>query len=153
MKAAGMPNLPNTQWPMSKKPISTSWLFLDLCPMTKNKTLVIGASPNPSRYSHLAIERLTGKGHEVEGIGKQEFQFRHITMGREKKDWPDIDTVTMYINPTHQKEYYTYILSLHPRRIIFNPGTENPELAELARKAGILAVEACTLVMLSTNQY
>ena len=69
------------------------------------------------------------------------------------KQWKDIDTVTLYLNPVNQKEYYDYILSLKPQRIIFNPGAENEELAELATKKGILPVEACTLVMLSTNQY
>jgi predicted CoA-binding protein len=121
--------------------------------MEKHKTLVIGASPNPSRYSHLALERLTQHGHPVEGIGKRDFLFNDLFMGKEKKNWPDIDTVTMYISPAHQPEYYGYILSLHPRRIIFNPGTENPELAAMAEKEGIRAIEACTLVMLSTGQY
>jgi predicted CoA-binding protein len=121
--------------------------------MSKNKTLVIGASPNPARYSHLALERLRAHGKEVEGIGKREFFFENIFIGTEQKNWPDIDTVTMYISPVHQSEYYDYILGLHPRRIIFNPGTENPELAARAEKEGIIPIEACTLVMLSTGQY
>ena len=121
--------------------------------MPKNKTLVIGASPNPSRYSHMALDRLTAHGHEVEGIAKREFFFKNIFIGTGQQDWPDIDTVTMYISPVHQSEYYDYILRLRPRRIIFNPGTENPELAAMAEKEGISALEACTLVMLSTGQY
>jgi hypothetical protein len=121
--------------------------------MAKTKTLVIGASPNPSRYSHMALERLTAHGHAVEGIGKREFFFKNFFIGTERRDWPDIDTVTMYISPAHQSEYYDYILRLRPQRIIFNPGAENPELAAMAEKEGIRPIDACTLVMLSTGQY
>ena len=74
-------------------------------------------------------------------------------MGKERKTWSDIDTVTIYVSPRHQPEYYAYILSLKPRRIIFNPGTENPAFAAMAEKEGIKTMEACTLVMLSTGQY
>jgi predicted CoA-binding protein len=121
--------------------------------MAKIKTLIIGASPNPSRYSHMAMERLVAHGHPVEGIGRHEFFFKDFFMGKERKDWPDIDTVTMYVSPVHQPEYYAYILSLKPRRIIFNPGTENAGFAAMAEKEGIKTLEACTLVMLSTGQY
>jgi predicted CoA-binding protein len=121
--------------------------------MAKFKTLIIGSSPNPSRYSHLAMEKLVAHGHSVEGIGRREFFFKNFFMGREKKDWSDIDTVTMYVSPVHQPEYYAYILSLKPRRIIFNPGTENPVFAAMAEKEGIKTMDACTLVMLSTGQY
>ena len=121
--------------------------------MPKNRTLIIGASPDPSRYSHMAMERLIAHGHPVEGIGRHDFFFRNFFMGREMKTWPDIDTVTIYVGPKHQPEYYAYILSLKPRRIIFNPGTENPEFAAMAEKEGIMTLEACTLVMLSTGQY
>ena len=76
-----------------------------------------------------------------------------VIIETEKKHWKDVDTVTLYLNPLNQKEYYDYILSLKPRRIIFNPGAENDELAKLAGGKGILPVEACTLVMLATNQY
>jgi predicted CoA-binding protein len=71
----------------------------------------------------------------------------------ETLDEKDVDTVTLYLNPDHQKMYYDYILSLHPKRIIFNPGTENDELASLAARNGIKTMEACTLVMLATGQY
>ena len=74
-------------------------------------------------------------------------------IGTEKQPWNDIDTVTLYLNPTNQKEYYDYILSLKPKRIIFNPGTENDELIEKAVRQGIKPLEACTLVMISTGQY
>ena len=119
----------------------------------KKKTLVFGASENPSRYSHLALHRLQSHQHPVMAIGKKKGMVGNVLIETEKKDWKDVDTVTLYLNPTHQKEYYDYILSLKPKRIIFNPGAENNELAELASRHGIQPVEACTLVMLATNQY
>ena len=119
----------------------------------KKKTLVLGASENPSRYSHLALHRLQSHKHPVMAIGKKKGMVGNVLIETEKKDWKGVDTVTLYLNPTHQKEYYDYILSLKPKRIIFNPGAENNELAELASRQGIQPVEACTLVMLSTNQY
>jgi uncharacterized protein len=119
----------------------------------KKRTLVLGASENPSRYSHLALQRLQSHQHPVLAIGKKKGIVGSIAIETEKKDWKDVDTVTLYLNPIHQKEYYNYILSLKPKRIIFNPGAENEELAEMASEQGIQPVEACTLVMLATNQY
>jgi predicted CoA-binding protein len=121
--------------------------------MAEKKTLVLGASDNPSRYSFLAIERLRRHGHPVVAIGKRPSQVGDVNFGKEKIQFTDIDTVTLYLNPMHQKQYYDYILSLRPKRIIFNPGAENKELATLARENGIDPVEACTLVLLSTHQY
>ena len=122
--------------------------------MSKSKkTLVLGASDNPSRYSYLAVNRLRSHGHPVVAIGKKNAMVADVPIEKEKKDWNDVDTVTLYLNPTHQQQYYDYILSLKPKRIIFNPGAENDELADLATKNGITPVEACTLVLLSTNQY
>jgi predicted CoA-binding protein len=117
------------------------------------KTLVLGASDNPSRYSYLAVNRLKSHGHPVVAIGKKNSIVAGVPIEKEKKDWKNIDTVTLYLNPTHQQQYYDYILSLKPRRIIFNPGAENDELADLAVKNGIKPIEACTLVLLSTDQY
>ena len=119
----------------------------------KKRTLVLGASENPSRYSNLALQRLQSHQHPVVAIGKHKGMVGNAVIETEKREWKDVDTVTLYLNPTNQKEYYNYILSLKPQRIIFNPGAENEELAELATSKGILPVEACTLVMLSTNQY
>jgi predicted CoA-binding protein len=121
--------------------------------MAKHKTLVLGASDNPSRYSYLAIQKLLRYGHPVVAIGRKQTMVGDTQIKKEKEPFDDIDTVTLYLNPANQKEYYDYILSLRPRRIIFNPGTENDELAGMAEKAGIGTMEACTLVMLSTNQY
>jgi len=105
------------------------------------KTLIIGASSNTERYSYLAAERLLAHGHEIELIGKRPDAF------------VDIDTVTLYLSEKFQPEYYDYILSLHPTRVIFNPGTENPEFEELLKEHSIEPVENCTLVLLRTGQY
>ena len=117
------------------------------------KTLVIGASENPVRYSFLAINELRAKGHEVEALGIKAGKVNDVTIHTEKKPIPNLHTVTLYINPAHQKEYYEYILSLNPKRIIFNPGAENSEFLSLAASKGIETKEACTLVMLHTHQF
>ena len=117
------------------------------------KTLVLGASANPSRYSYLALQRLRDYGHPVVAIGKRPGSVKDVEIETEKKKFENIDTVTLYLNPARQKEYYDYILSLKPKRIIFNPGAENDELSSLAKENNIQPLEACTLVMLSTDQY
>ncbi len=117
------------------------------------KTLVLGASDNPSRYSFLAINRLRAHQHPVVAIGNKEGDVAGIHITKDKVNEDDVDTITLYLNPTNQKPYYDYILSLKPKRIIFNPGTENDELIEMAEQNGIEPVIACTLVMLSTGQY
>ena len=119
----------------------------------KKKTLVLGASGNPERYSYLAINRLQHNGHPVLAIGKKKSMVDAVEIITEKTMANDIDTVTLYLSPANQKEYYNYILSLKPKRIIFNPGAENPELYDLARANNIKPMEACTLVLLSTGQY
>ena len=117
------------------------------------KTLVLGASDNPARYSYLAIQRLRSHGHPVAGIGRKNTKVADVNIDKEKISIDEVDTVTLYLNPTHQQEYYEYILSLKPKRIIFNPGTENAELVKLAKEQNIESLEACTLVLLSTGQY
>ena len=119
----------------------------------KKKTLVLGASDNPSRYSYLAIRRLRNLGHPVVAIGKKNGVLDDVPISKEKTEAEDVDTVTLYLNPRNQRQYYDYILSLHPKRIIFNPGAENDELVELAKANNIKPVDACTLVLLSTGQY
>ena len=121
--------------------------------MEKKKTLVLGASANPARYSNLAINRLKDHRHPVVAIGKRAGDVAGVPIETGKQSFDDIDTITLYLNPANQKEYYDYIISLHPKRIIFNPGTENDELAELALQNGVKPLEACTLVLLSTGQY
>lgn len=117
------------------------------------KTLVLGASQNPARYSNLAINRLRAKEHPVVAIGKRVGKVADVDITTEHPPMDDVDTVTIYMNENNQKQYYDYILSLHPKRIIFNPGAENDELAEIAASKGIEPMEACTLVLLSTGQY
>ncbi len=121
--------------------------------MEKKKTLVLGASDNPSRYSYLAIQRLRRYEHPVVAIGRKIAKVGDVSIEKEKKEFDHIDTITFYLNPTHQREYYDYILSLKPKRLIFNPGAENDELIQLAKKNNIKTLEACTLVLLSTGQY
>lgn len=119
----------------------------------KKKTVVLGASGNPSRYSYLAVQKLRAFNHPVIAVGRREGQVADVAISREQVKEPDIDTVTLYLNPKNQMEYYDYILAIHPKRIIFNPGTENDELIEKAKTNNIQPVIACTLVMLSTGQY
>ncbi|MEP6682940.1 MAG: CoA-binding protein [Parafilimonas sp.] len=117
------------------------------------KTVVLGASPNPSRYSYLAVNRLLAHGYEVISIGRRKGKINDLDIIDEPIHSADVDTITLYLNAQNQKQYYDYIVSLHPKRIIFNPGAENEELAKLALKNNIQVIEACTLVLLSTNQY
>ena len=119
----------------------------------KKKTLVLGASDNPERYSYLAINRLLQNGHPVTGIGRKKTTVSGVEIGTEKKPISDIDTVTIYLSPANQQEYYDYIVSLKPKRIIFNPGAENAALEAIARTNNIEPVQACTLVLLSTGQF
>ena len=114
----------------------------------KKKTLVIGGSPNPDRYSNKAIRKLLSYNHPVESIGLRESKVESVDIVTGKPVIENIHTVTMYIGPARQPEYYDYILSLKPSRIIFNPGTEDSKLESIASKNGIEVVENCTLVML-----
>lgn len=118
-------------------------------------TVIIGATSNPSRYAFRAAEMLTKYGHEIFplGIKKGNVFGKEITTIYERPQIEEVDTVTMYINPERQREWYDYIIGLKPTRIIFNPGTENEEFEKRAEEAGIEVLEACTLVMLGTNQY
>lgn len=121
--------------------------------MQQKKTLVIGASTNPQRYSYLAVQKLTAHQQPVVALGIKPGNIGNTIIETERKAFEDIDTITLYLNPTRQKDYYDYMLSLHPKRIIFNPGAENDELYDLAREKGIQVQEACTLVLLSTGQF
>lgn len=101
----------------------------------------------------MAMNRLSSNNHPVVAIGLREGKVGSVNIVTGQPKFEEVDTVTLYLNPTNQKPYYDYIMSLHPKRIIFNPGTENDELEEMARKNGIKSMEACTLVMLATRQY
>ncbi|MEQ9467161.1 MAG: CoA-binding protein [Ekhidna sp.] len=119
------------------------------------KTAILGASTNPTRYAYLAAERLTSHDHEIVPIAiKSGTVFgKEILDLKTKPEVGDIDTVTMYIGPQNQAEWEDYILSLHPKRIIFNPGTENPPFAQKAADKGIEVENACTLVLLGNGLY
>ena len=121
--------------------------------MENKKTLVIGASEDTTRYANLALRRLLSHGHDVVAIGSHAGKVQDVEINTEKQLFKDIDTVTLYLRPEKQKEYYKYLAELKPKRVIFNPGTENPELETLLSQKGIEPVEACTLVMLSTGQF
>lgn len=116
-------------------------------------TLVLGASPNPERYSYKATKLLREKGYSVYPYGIKKGTIGELPI---LHDWPAtgaIDTVTLYVGPAGQVEYYDAIMTLAPKRIIFNPGTENPILEDLAAQNGIQTIEACTLVLLTTGQF
>ena len=121
--------------------------------MSNKKTLVLGASSNPEQYSHLAVKRLIQQGHDVVAIGKDPFNIGTISVVSTPEPFEQIHTVTLYLNPGRQEHYIDYILSLHPKRVIFNPGTENPSFEKRLTSEGIEALEACTLVMLSAGTY
>lgn len=117
------------------------------------KTLVLGASTNPERYSFLATNKLLDSNHSVVLIGNKNGIIRDNKIETTTIEIDDIDTVTMYIGKLGQKDYYDYIVSLKPKRVIFNPGTENEELYSILEKNQIPFIEACTLVLLSTKTY
>jgi predicted CoA-binding protein len=119
------------------------------------KTIIVGASENPARYAYLAAEMLVDFDQEIipMGIKRGRVLGKEIIDIRQRPAIPEVDTITLYIGPKHQLEWYDYLLKLNPRRIIFNPGTENREFEQLAKGQGIEVIEGCTLVMLRTNQY
>ena len=118
------------------------------------KTLVIGAAPNPERYAYKAAKMLASHHHEavLYGMKKGDIDGNVIL-----NEWPekidDLDTVTLYIGPDKQPNMIDKILALNPKRIIFNPGTENPDFVKRARDKGVETDYACTLVLLNTGQY
>ena len=117
------------------------------------KTLVMGASTNPERYSSIAVKKLVNHGHETLAFGLRAGEIRGVKIDTALVLYDTIDTVTLYLNPIHQKAYYDYIVALQPKRVIFNPGTENPEFYGILEANNIAFEVACTLVLLSTNQY
>jgi len=117
------------------------------------KTMIIGATPNPTRYAHKAATRLVYTGHKIVNIGIKKGEAAQKPIERAEKIYDDIHTITLYVGAQKQKEYYDYILKTKPKRLIFNPGAENPELYKLAEENGIEATNACTLVLLASTQY
>lgn len=121
--------------------------------MKNKKTLVLGASTKPDRYAFKAITMLVDKGHSVIAIGQNAGEVAGITIRTKNIPLKNIDTVTLYLNPIRQRDYYNYIIETKPKRVVFNPGTENPELYQLLKSNNIEVEVACTLVLLATNQY
>jgi hypothetical protein len=117
------------------------------------KTLILGASTNPERYSYIAAHRLTENHHEIVPVGIKKGELVGKQIINNKTIQEGIDTITLYLSPENQIEWYDYILKTKPKRIIFNPGTENDELIAKAKNNGIEPIEACTLVMLSVGNY
>ncbi|WP_341216082.1 CoA-binding protein [uncultured Wocania sp.] len=117
------------------------------------KTLVLGASLKPNRYSNFVIRKLINNGYEVVAFGLKKGEVSGVNIDIELKQYKNIDTVTLYLNPKRQVAYYDYIVSLKPKRVIFNPGTENPEFYNILKENRIEFEVACSLVLLSTNQY
>lgn len=122
--------------------------------MAKNKkTLVLGASTKPDRYAYKAIMSLVAKGHSVLAIGQNAGEVAGIKIQTKAIPIKSIDTVTLYLNPLRQRDYYNYIIEAQPKRVVFNPGTENPEFYQLLQLNNIKVEVACTLVLLATDQY
>jgi hypothetical protein len=119
----------------------------------EKKTLILGATPDSSRYAYLAANRLVRTGHPIVNVGIKKGEVAGVPIEKAEEIHSDIDTITLYIGTQNQPPLYDYILATNPKRIIFNPGTENPELRRLARERGIETLSACTLVMLSTGEY
>jgi predicted CoA-binding protein len=116
-------------------------------------TVVVGASPNRERYSHIAVQRLRQAGHPVVAVGLRPGTISDVSIHTDRPVPERVDTVSLYVGPTHQDVWMDYILSLHPRRVIFNPGTENTPAETQLQAAGIETERACTLVLLSTASY
>ncbi len=119
----------------------------------KKKTLVIGASEKPDRYSNKAIRALRAHEHPVVALAPREGKVKDVEFTTHKNAIPNLDTVTMYVGAQVQKEYYDYVIQLSPKRVIFNPGTENPEFVNLLEQNGIKVEFACTLLLLAVDEY
>ena len=117
------------------------------------KTVVLGATDNPSRYAYLALHKLLRYGHEVVPVSLKKGEVAGMPILSKDDAVGEVDTVTLYVGTNNLSYWYDYIINLKPRRIIFNPGTENQELENLAREKGIQTVHNCTLVMLSVGSY
>lgn len=116
-------------------------------------TLILGATTNEQRYAYLAAEMLTEKQYSIFPVGIKKGELFGQKIKNDKNIIENIDTITLYIGPQHQEEWYQYILEIKPKRVIFNPGTENERLMNMLEKNKIQVTQACTLVLLSTNQY
>lgn len=117
------------------------------------KTLVLGASTNPTRFSYKAVKSLLRHNTEVVAVGRRAGEIEGIEIHNTPRPFNDIHTILIYLNTENQKAYYKYMLGLNPKRIIFNPGAENPEFAAMAEKSKIEVVNDCSVVMINTDKY
>ena len=117
------------------------------------KTLILGATPNEGRYAYLAAKRLVSSGHSIVNVGLKAGEVAGVAIEKPETIHTDIDTITLYVGPQNQEPLYDYIINTNPKRIIFNPGTENSKLRKMANDKGIETEYACTLVLLSIGQY
>lgn len=121
--------------------------------MANKKTLILGASTNPARYSYAVAEKLTRAGHDIVLVGNKKGEVAGVEIQQDTERITNIDTVTMYLGQKNQLPYEDFLIKLKPKRIIFNPGAENPKLMERLKNEGVDAFEACNLVMLGTGQF
>lgn len=121
----------------------------------KEKVAILGASDNPERYSYKAFKMLQEYGHTPVPVHPSLGTLEGIPVQKQLADLRDqkIDTLTLYVNPKILATYVDQVLALKPKRVIFNPGTESPEIEQKFESAGIQTMEACTLVLLRTNQF
>src|SRR5690606_29764781 len=117
------------------------------------KTLILGATPDTNRYANLAANKLVRYGHPIINVGMKTGEVAGVPIEKPQEIHQDVDTITLYVGPRNQESLYDYILATNPRRIIFNPGTENYQLEKMAQEKGIECLEACTLVLLSIGEY
>jgi uncharacterized protein len=121
--------------------------------MSDKTTLVLGASPKPERFSYIAIKKLVASAVPVVAVGLREGEISGVRIQKQFPDVFDIHTVSLYIGPRNQSAYYEYIIKMNPKRVIFNPGTENAEFENTLRARGIQVVRGCTLIMLDKGTY
>ncbi len=117
------------------------------------KVLVIGASTNPSRYSNRVVQKLKRSGYESIPFGIREGEIDGVSIQTSLPEIDDLHAISLYLNPSRQEAYYDYILEQKPKHLIFNPGTENPKLFQMAKEAGINPLYACNLAMLSIGNF
>jgi hypothetical protein len=115
--------------------------------------VVLGASPDPGRYSYRAVRQLVKRNYEVVAIGKKKGLIGDILIETGQPPIQDVHTILIYLSPHHQGEIFDYVLSLRPKRVIFNPGTESPEFEEILISHNVEVVHDCSLVMMAMDRF
>ena len=117
------------------------------------KTMVLGVSPDPGKRAHQVCKKLLEKGHTIIPLGIRPGKVNDISILTEKTQPEEVHTIVIYLRASRQKDWISFILASNPKRIIFNPGAENPELDKIAKEKEIEVLNECTLLMLSSNRY